>query len=153
MLTMALLRAIKSLPRRELPVEVHARTWPRWEGGAAAAQDPQQQTVRMVHAAFDALMDALEAQHAAAAAGGGGAAAAAAALAACGSARAFQEAAAAELMALGAPRGSMTLALGGGGEGRRPAARLRMRLRVPSVVRGDGAPAPACLQALPACML
>ena len=114
MLTMALLRAIKSLPRRELPVEVHARTWPRWEGGAAAAQDPQQQTVRMVHAAFDALMDALEAQHAAAAAGGGGAAAAAAALAACGSARAFQEAAATELMALGAPRGSTTLTLGGG---------------------------------------
>jgi len=69
----------------------------------------------MVHAAFDALMDALEAQHAAAAAGGGGAAAAA--LAACGSARAFQEAAAAELMALGAPRGSMTLALGGGVKG------------------------------------
>ena len=70
------------------------------------AQDPVPQTVSAVHAAFDSLMDVLEAQQALAerARRGGPHPAAAAAAAAMGgqSALAFQEAVAAELMALGA---------------------------------------------------
>ena len=72
----------------------------------ATAQDPVPQTVSAVHAAFDSLMDVLEAQQALAerARCGGPHPAAAAAAAAMGgqSALAFQEAVAAELMALGA---------------------------------------------------
>ena len=72
----------------------------------ATAQDPVPQTVSAVHAAFDSLMDVLEAQQALAerARGDRPHPAAAAAAAAMGgqSALAFQEAVAAELMALGA---------------------------------------------------
>ena len=72
----------------------------------ASAQDPVPQTVSAVHAAFDSLMDVLEAQQALAerVLSGRPHAAAAAAAAAMGgqSALAFQEAVAAELMTLGA---------------------------------------------------
>lgn len=89
----------------------HARTFLQYQADFSmrpAAQDPLPQTVRMVHAAFDALMDVLEAQQALAERGRGAdpnqaAAAAAAALGASESAVAFQEATALELMAMGAP--------------------------------------------------
>ena len=71
------------------------------------------QTVRMVHAAFDALMDVLEAQQALAerrrAAPDPAAAAAAAASGAGESAVAFQEATALELMSLGALHAFLSL--------------------------------------------
>ena len=88
------------------------RSWWQWRGAAggqadpllrAAVQDAVPQTVSAVHAAFDALMDVLEAQQALAERGRPHPAAAAAAAAMGGqSALAFQEATAAELMALGA---------------------------------------------------
>lgn len=80
--------------------------WPSDTLLCAPAQDPVPQTVSAVHAAFDSLMDVLEAQQALAerARGGRPYPAAGAAAAAMGgqSALAFQEAVAAELMALGA---------------------------------------------------